>query len=250
MRFSTDGLILKEQNIGEKDRLVTVLTKSHGVITAFVRGAKNIKNSKCASTSLLCYSRLDIYEGRDSYIIDDAKSTEMFVRLRSNVENMSLAQYFCEIAIHLFPREQDCSEFLRLILNSLYLLSNEKREPLLIKACFEMRVMCMCGYMPDLVMCSSCGEYEQEQMGFLPKQGKLICGSCLAKKPNHEAVIMSVGVTTALRHTVFAEAERLFSFTLSKQGLILLNQITESYIANHTEKDFPTLAFYKAISWE
>lgn len=247
MKFSTDGLIIKEQNIGEKDRLVTALTKSHGVITAFVRGAKNIKNPKCAATSLLCYSRLDIFESRDSYIIDDAKSNEMFIKLRNSVENMSLAQYFCQLAIHLFPKEQPADEYLRLMLNSLYLLCNNKKEPLLVKACFEMRAMCMCGYMPDLIMCSKCGKYEQEVMAFLPKDGKLICGDCLKSEMHPDAITMGAGVTTALRHTVFADFNRLFSFSLSDKGLALLNQITETYVAVRTEKDFSTLAFYKAI---
>ena len=46
MKFRTDGLIIKEQNIGEQDKLVYVLTKSNGVIKAFVKGAKNVKNQK------------------------------------------------------------------------------------------------------------------------------------------------------------------------------------------------------------
>ena len=43
MQISTEGLILREQNIGESDRLVTVLTREEGRLRAFVRGAKNIK---------------------------------------------------------------------------------------------------------------------------------------------------------------------------------------------------------------
>ena len=34
MKFQTDGLIIKEQNIGEQDRLVFALTKSNGIIKA------------------------------------------------------------------------------------------------------------------------------------------------------------------------------------------------------------------------
>ena len=49
MKFRTEGLIIKEQNIGEQDKLVFALTKSNGVIRAFVKGAKNIKNGKCAA---------------------------------------------------------------------------------------------------------------------------------------------------------------------------------------------------------
>ena len=39
MGVNVKGLILKEQNIGENDKLVTVLTDCLGVLRAFVRGA-------------------------------------------------------------------------------------------------------------------------------------------------------------------------------------------------------------------
>ena len=63
MKFRTEGLIIKEQNIGEQDKLVFALTKSNGVIRAFVKGAKNIKKrSNVRRQSLLSYSRLTIYK--------------------------------------------------------------------------------------------------------------------------------------------------------------------------------------------
>ena len=43
MKLSTDGLIIREQQTGEDDRLVTLLTRDYGVLRAFVRGAKRIK---------------------------------------------------------------------------------------------------------------------------------------------------------------------------------------------------------------
>lgn len=56
MKFRTEGLIIKEQNIGEQDKLVFALTKSNGVIRAFVKGAKNIKNGKmCGGISPLIF---------------------------------------------------------------------------------------------------------------------------------------------------------------------------------------------------
>ena len=157
MKFHTDGLIIKEQNIGESDRLVYALTKSNGVIKAFVKGAKNIKNQKCAATSLLAYSRLTIYKSRDTYIIGEARTLRIFSKLRYDVQKMCLAQYFCELAITICPREQKAEKYLSLLLNSLYLLSEDKRSADLIKPCFEMRLASMAGYMPDLRMCRTCG---------------------------------------------------------------------------------------------
>ena len=247
MKFRTEGLIIKEQNIGEQDKLVFALTKSNGVIKAFVRGAKNIKNQKCASTSLLSYSRFTIYKGRDSYIIGDAQTIRIFSKLRSDVKKMCLAQYFCELALTICPREQKADSFLSLILNSLYLLGEEKRSAELIKPCFEMRLASMAGYMPDLRMCRECGEYYPETMYFLPKLGMLECAACHVKN-GEIAIELNPSTLTALRHTVYADDDRLFSFSLSEQGLEVLNQASESYLKYRFEKDFKTLTFYKMIS--
>lgn len=247
MKFQTDGLIIKEQNIGEQDKLVYALTKSHGVIKAFVRGAKNIKNSKCAPSSLLSYSRLTFYKSRDSYIIGDARILKIFSKLRGDVKKTCLAQYFCELALTICPQEQPAEKFLSLMLNSLYLISEGKRQEELVKPCFEMRMTAMAGYLPDLVMCSECGVYTAEEMYFSPRTGKIRCASCNETKLEGQ-IKLSEAALTALRHTVYADDEKLFSFTLGVEGLKMLNDASESYVKFRFEKDFKTLNFYKAIT--
>ena len=246
MKFRTDGLIIKEQNIGENDRLVFALTKSNGVIRAFVKGAKNIKNQKCAATSLLSYSRLTIYKGRESYIIGEAQSIKIFSKLRNDAKKMCLAQYFCELALTVCPREQNSEPFLKLVLNSLYLLSEGKRSAELIKPCLEMRLVSLAGYMPDLTMCRNCGEYSADTMYFLPEIGMLECAACHERMSG--GIALSPSALTALRHTIYADDDKLFSFSLSQEGLELLNICSESYLKYKFEKDFKTLNFYKAIS--
>ncbi len=246
MKFKTKGLILKQQNIGERDKLVWVLTESHGILRAFARGAKNIKSPKCAGTGLLSYSDLTFFEGRDSYTIDEAVSLNQFIGLRSDIENMSLAQYFCELCLHLCPTGQEAQEHLRLILNSLYLLSEHKKPPLQVKLCFEMRLITLTGYLPDLVMCGECGVYEAPEMVFVPHSGKLYCADC-AEKHGIQGFRLPVAAITALRHTVYADFEKLFSFELKEELLEPLSLASERYVAYMTQKDYPTLQFYKSI---
>lgn len=246
MRFKTKGLILRQQNIGERDKLVWALTESHGVVRAFARGAKNIRSSKSAGTDLLVCSQLSFFEGRDSYTIDDAVAVEQFIGLRSDVENMSLAQYFAELCLSLCPVGQEAQEHLRLILNALYLLSHRKRPALQIKVCFEMRLITLAGYMPDLVMCADCGEYESPQMVFVPHTGRLYCADCAARG-GVQGVSLPAAAVTALRHTVYADFEKLFSFELREDLLAPLSFASERYVAHMTQKDYPTLQFYKTI---
>ena len=39
MRIETDGLVIREQTVGESDRLVTLLTRSAGILRGFARQA-------------------------------------------------------------------------------------------------------------------------------------------------------------------------------------------------------------------
>ena len=246
MKFQTDGLIIREQNIGENDKLVWVLTKSHGVLRAFAKGAKSLKSAKCAPTSLLSYSRLSFYKGRESYIIGDARPLRVFARLRADVKKMCLAQYFCELALTVCPREKSADKYLSLILNSLYLIDEGIRREELVKPCLEMRLAAMAGYLPDLIMCRECGVYTAPLMLFYPRTGTLKCGSCGAKTDG--AVPLTEAALTALRHTVYADDGKLFSFSLSDEGLRLLNRASEAYLRCRFEKEFKTLNFYKAIT--
>lgn len=246
MKILTDGLIIGEQSVGEKDRLVTVLTRKSGVIRAFVKNCKSLKNAKGAATRLLCYSRLSIYFGRDTYIIDDAVCEEMFINLRNNIEDMSLSQYFCELSEHFAPKETDAEDFLRLILNALYFLNKKKRPAQLIKSVVELRMMCISGYMPDLICCTFCKCYETEKMYFLPYSGKLVCSDCISKSDVHSIEIPR-SVVTAMRHCVYSEFNRLFNFKLSSDGMELLERCSEEYLLCISEHNFRTLAFYKNI---
>jgi DNA repair protein RecO (recombination protein O) len=247
MRFKTKGLILRQQNIGERDKLVWILSDSHGILRAFARGAKNIKSPKCAGTGLLVYSSFAIFEGRDSYSVDEAAAIEQFVGLRADVESLSLAQYFSELCLHLCPAGQDAAEHLRLILNSLYMLAHHKRHPLQIKVCFEMRLIAMTGYMPDLVMCADCGVYESDEMVFVPYTGRLYCSAC-AERGGVQGVRLPRAAVTALRHTVYADFERLFAFELKEELLAPLSFASEQYVAAMTQRDYPTLQFYKQLT--
>ena len=247
MKTKTEGLIIKHQNIGEQDKLVTVLTKDLGVIRAFVRGAKNIRSPKSAATGLLCYSSLSLYQNKEKYIIDDASVTEMFFDLRKDVVKSSLAQYFCELAAYICPEGQNASPQLSLILNALYLLAKGTKPEALIKACVELRLCALSGYMPDLIMCKGCGAYEKESMFFSLSSGSLKCSDCFMKKPSPSALEINLSLVHALRHIVFSEDKKVFAFSLPEELLEKLSYITESYTGKILERDLKTLHFYKTI---
>ena len=84
-------------------------------------------------------------------------------------------------------------------------------------------------------------------MYFSPRTGEIECASCHGIKADG-MIKLSEAALTALRHTVYSDDDKLFSFTLSEEGLKMLNAASESYLQYRFEKEFKTLNFYKAIT--
>lgn len=244
MRTNTDGLILKEQNIGEKDKLVTVLTRHNGLVRAFVRGAKSVKNRKNSSTGMFCFSKLSLYKTKDSYIIDEAEPIELFFELRSNLDKLALSQYFSELIISLVQEEEPAEEYLRLILNSLHFLAKDKMPIEQVKAITELRLMCIAGFMPNLIACERCGEYETNTMYFDVDDGLLYCENCIS---TDMLFPLDIGLIKALRHIAFSDFEKIYSFKMEEYALGDLSYVTEKYLLSKLQRNFKTLDFYKSI---
>lgn len=248
MRIDTEGLVIREKSVGESDRLVTVLTRRQGILRAFARRANNIRNGKLSATQLFSYSRFTIFMGRDTYIIDDAQPIQLFFDLRKDIARLSLAQYFCELAGALAPQGEDAEEFLRLMLNALHFLGEGTRPGPVLKATVEMRMLSLAGYMPDLVCCADCGRYEADVMYFFPRGGRIRCGDCYAPDGSVACVALGRGALTALRHIVYSDFEKLFSFSLSPESAKELAEAGEQYVLGTLERSFNTLDFYREMS--
>lgn len=247
MQIKTQGLIIKEQTVGESDRLVTVLTADEGVLRAFARRAKNLKDSKNSATQILCYSRLNLYKGRDKYIINDAFPIEVFFDLRKEITKLSLAQYFCDIIAEFAPEGLPSEEYLRLALNALHFLCRDTKPELLLKPIVEMRLLTYAGFMPDFVACMHCGAYESPCMHFMIDEAGILCDDCF--QPGYARTApMNPSSVKAMRHTLYADTEKLFSFQLAGGSQKELAAASEAYLLSVIDRKPKTLDFYRSLA--
>lgn len=243
MKLTTDGLIIREHNaLRDSDRFLTVLTRDHGVIRVSVRGARQLKNRNASATQLLCYSRLTLYKGRDTYTVDDAEPLRVFFEVRENLEKLALAQYFCELAAVLCPAEESAEEELRLLLNALHFLAEDSRPQAHIKAVTELRLLCCAGYMPAVDRCAVCGCTEFTR--FSPLRGVAFCEAC---NSDAASIPLNGGAWAAMRHVVSAPFEKCFSFTVSDEALALFADAVERFLLAQLNRGFLTLDFYKSL---
>ena len=241
----TDAIVLRERAVDEFDSVLTLLTKERGVLTAYARGARKPRSSLRVSAELMSYSCFVLFCNREKYSVDKADLNRLFMGVRGDVEKLSLGSYFCQLTAEAAPHEEPAGEYLRLLLNSLYLLDSGKRTCAFVKPVYELRLLTMAGFMPNLVACAGCGAYEAERMYFLPRSSQLLCGDCAAASPETEPrEPVGKGVLAAMRHILYSDAERLFGFTLPEGGLAALNRLTQQYVMVQLDRRFETLDFY------
>lgn len=243
MQTKTQGLVIREQTVGESDRLVTLLTADYGLVKAFVRRAKNIKSNNVSATSLFAYSEFTLYRSREAYVVDNAVANEVFFDLRKDINSLSLAQYFVQLAYFLCAEEQPAPDTLRLLLNALHLLCKGKKSHKLIKSVVELRMLALGGYMPNLLACYRCGTYESEVMYFDVQEGCIYCKDCF----RNNALTAPLGVITAMRYICLSDLGKVFSFNIGEENMNILSDITEKYTLSRIDGRLTTLDFYKAI---
>ena len=243
-RFETDGVVLKTSVTGEADLVVFVLTRERGVIRAFAKGARSTKSRLHAGVASFVFGTFGFREKNGVYHIDDAAPQEVFFALRTDLQKLSLAQYFCEILLRVVTDTESDPMFLRLFLNSLHLLCADKKPALMVKAIFELRIAVLSGYAPDLVACADCGAFETPQMEFDPLNGVLYCDNCAKSS----SLLVDLGVISAMRHIVFADFSELFRFRLVDSLLPVLNRLTERYLEHCFGHRFRLLDFFYQTS--
>ena len=246
MQITTDGIVIRERNIDDNDRLLTLLTRDRGVINAYARGARKLKSTLAPATGLLCYSRFVLFRNRERYSIDKADINAVFFGIRQDIEKLALASYMAQLCAELIPEDERDEDYLRLMLNSLHLLEKDKRSLDFIKPLFELRLLSMAGYMPNLVACRGCSCYEAEQMFFLPQSGVLTCGDRITPQAVG-ALPLSPGVLTAMRYIVFSEFDKVFNFTLPPEGLKVLSKISQTYLLTQLDRGFTSLDFLESV---
>ena len=245
MYFKTEGLVLRETEYKDADKLLTVLSRDRGRLTLRARGVRSRSSRLKSGCQLLAFSEFTVFEGRGSMTVDEAVPLELFLPLREDIELLSLASYFAQVAEVLSQEDAPNPELLSMCLNGFYALSKLNRPQRLVKAAFELRAACLAGYTPMLDGCAVCGNPSPDR--FLVSGGVLQCAGC--RQPEETGVRLPIhpGTLDAMRYLTSCEIKRLFSFRLGEDTLKELSDAAETYLLTQLERGFFTLDFYKSL---
>lgn len=235
-----NGLIIKQNDYGEGHRRLSIFTESYGIIKAVSYGAKKQKRSSAASSQLLCFGEFELYlSGRDFANVNSIDVKESFAPVSEDILKLSLCAYLLDITYAMIGEGNPDPHILRTLLNILYAMAYRDEPLQKLKAVYELRLMTLGGYMPDLSACG-CGR-KSDIFDF--DKGSMACAKCRSKN----SVRLNESIYRAMKFITTAEDKRLLSFTASEELLETLGEIAEKYLMAHIERDFQSLGYYKLM---
>ena len=243
-KLVTRGLVLRATETKEADYILNVLTAEHGRLAVVARGARRRSSKLAAACQHLAFSELVLYRRGSWYYLDEASTIALFDGLRADLEKLSLASYFAEMAEAVTSEDLPSGEVLSLLLNSLYALDTLDRPNELVRAAFELRLLALSGYEPLLDDCAMCGRTDPAEPVFDAAQGVVLCKKCAGPAGG---LPLDAGALAAMRYIVGAPSKRLLSFTLEPASLARLSVACETFAAAQLDRRFKTLDFYKSI---
>ena len=122
--FTDYSLILKRRNLGETDRILTLLTKYHGKLSAVAKGIRRPTSKKGGNLDLLNLAEVKIAEGKNLAIITEAAVIKSFDKTKNSLAKTTQAYYICELINNLIPEGKNARQVFNLTLTTLNSLNS------------------------------------------------------------------------------------------------------------------------------
>lgn len=233
--LKVNGIILSEHNLGDFDKMLTMLTPGIGKISCIAKGARRPKSTLLAGTQMFCFGEYLMYKGTSTYHINSVETIEIFYNLRTDLEKLKYAVHINKIVQDVTHENQNCFNILQLLLNTLYTISETDKDLDFILSVFKIRLLCILGFTPDIRECVSCKE--KEDLAFFSiKDDGFKCKIC--SKQDTSALEMSKSTKNAIIYTVTSPAKKLYSFNIKDEALEEFKLIAKIYFNQKLEKEY------------
>ncbi|OGH24811.1 MAG: DNA repair protein RecO [Candidatus Levybacteria bacterium RIFCSPLOWO2_01_FULL_39_24] len=97
--YRIEGIVLRRRNLGEADRILTILSKESGKIVVKAPGVRRIHSRRSSHIELLNFSEFTLYSGSKTFmpIVTEAQIIDDFSRIKKDLHKIGVAYYICEL---------------------------------------------------------------------------------------------------------------------------------------------------------
>lgn len=231
----TKGIVISEHNVGDFDKMLTILTPNLGKIECIAKGSRKPKSLLLAGSQFLCFSEYILYKGSENYSMNTCEIIELFFNIRMDLDKLETATYITKIINDVTTENQNNYKILQLYLNTLYVISETNKNLEFVKSIFRLRLTSIIGFRPQINECIICKEKEKLNF-FSIRDSGFKCQACA--KQDSSSIEISETTKDAIRYIILADAKKIYSFTVPKETEKELEIISKLYLTDKLEKEY------------
>ncbi|MCK4472019.1 MAG: DNA repair protein RecO [Anaerolineae bacterium] len=243
--YRTEAIILRRRDFGEADRILTLYAPGSGKTRVLAKGVRKPKSRKSGHVELLAHSNLLIAKGRNLDIVTQAEMIHSFLPIRRDLVRTSYAYYAAEL-LDLFVEEGiENRPLFDLLLAVLGWLGDASDLDLTTRF-FELRLLSLLGYRPQLFQCVACRrQIEPVANFFSAADGGILCANC---GENHRgAQEITLNALKVLRFLQTRDYDTCCRLRLSPPLHRELETLMYHYITYTLERSLKSVKFLKTL---
>ena len=236
MITETEGIILKQVKTVSGRKMIVLLSKRFGKISAGTSIDEKKKNRSAVSLRPFTYGKYEVHRTGENYHLNAGETIASHYGLGEDIEKYMAASYVMELTDKLIPEDQPCPDVFQLLNNFLDAIERRGKKYETLVLAFLMKALTLSGNAPKLDACVSCGS--RDGLGSVHiGEGGVLCSQCRKSFEANERLIYDVefGIVNALRYLAENPLNRLEKLALDENTLRILWKLMKSYLAYHLD---------------
>lgn len=242
---TTHAIVIRSIPYGESDRIVTFFTKYFGKLKAIAKGARRSKKRFQNALDLFTYVRLIFFdrEGMGLVRAEGCDILNSFSNIREDLKKIIYGNYFLELVNEMAVEREQHPEAFELLLTFLNTLNRETPAEDYLRI-FEIRMLSLFGYRPNLRSCAICKKGMEElkevkNMFFSLERGSLVCEGC--SKNLNNLTPLSWGTARLVDEITRMDLSRLDRLKFTSQALSESRLLLPRFITYQLGKELKSL---------
>jgi DNA repair protein RecO (recombination protein O) len=246
--YRTEAIVLRRHDFGEADRMLTLFSRERGKIQAIAKGARKPQTRKSGHVELFMRTTFLIAKGKNIDIITQAELVEPYKLLREDLVRTTYASYIVELLDRFTAEEDHDLRKYNLLADGLGWFASSDNV-LLAARFYELRLLSLAGFQPQLFNCVSCGEPIEEQDQFFSAElGGLLCPNC--RQADRRAQPISAVAVKVLRYLQSHNWNTVNALQLRRELHAELENIMHHYLIYLLERDLKSIDFLQRLRRE
>lgn len=237
----TEAIVLRRRDYGEADRILTLYTPDRGKVHAIAKGVRRIASRKAGHVELFVHTGVLLAEGRNLDIVTQAETIRTYRRLRDDLTRTAYACHLAELVDRLVADGVASPTTFELLGDALGAL-DDGDDPGLVARFFELRLLALLGYRPQLFACTRCDRaLGPAGNAFSSSSGGVVCPECRATQ--RDALALDERPFRVLRFLQghgWAEVRRL---AVTPDTSSALERVMHDYLLHLAERELRSAEF-------